>query len=462
ILPQFTTYNFADIPFAYPPFGFYIAAALSDLLPVSELWVLLYLPALINTISILFFYKFAEQTLGSRMSAALAVLVFALSPRSFLWQVMGGGITRSFGVLFLLLFLCKAVQLFKNYSHKELILAILFGAGAVLSHPQTAFHAVLGGALIFIFYGFSKRGFISAFFIGLGVALVTTPWWFTVLARYGLQPFISAGQTSQRTLEAYLGILKFNGLGDYLFIPTLLFAFIGVWISYKQREFFLIIWAVLATIVDPRGGAGIAFLALSMLAGMGLLNFLAWISRSDNEQVDAVFMKPKVQILLFGLIFYFVLVAGISDFQLVNTSLKADDLAMIDWVMSNVDSEKTFLLATGHEFSMSDPLQEWFPALANQYSATTLQGLEWTLGDGFLPWHQQLTAFQHCADVNCISGWSARNRVDYHYLIVTIPPGSDESDLAVSLRSLATSTRSSALHLLVYESENALVFELSQ
>ena len=479
ILPQFTTYNFADIPFAYPPFGFYIAASLSDLLPVSELWVLLYLPALINTISILFFYKFAEQILGSRMSAALAVLVFALSPRSFLWQVMGGGITRSFGAFFLLLFLCEAVQLFKNYSHKELILAILFGAGAVLSHPQTALHAVLGGALIFIFYGFSKRGFISAFFIGLGVTSVTTPWWLPVLIRHGLHPFISAGQTSQRTLEAYLGILKFDGLGDYLFIPTLLFAFIGVWISYKQREFFLIIWAVLAYLIDPRGGEGIALLSLSMLAGMGLLKFLVWISRSDSGQagppegtsgrceydrrVDiALFMKRGVLFLLCGLIFYFVLVAGISDFQLVNTSLKADDLAMIDWVKSNISGEKTFLLATGHEFSMSDPLQEWFPALTGQYSATTLQGLEWTLGDGFLPWHQQLTAFQHCADMNCISGWSARNRVDYHYLIVTIPPGSDESDLAVSLRSLATSTRSSALHLLVYESENALVFELSK
>lgn len=470
ILPQFTTYNFVDIPFAYPPLGFYIAALLSGLLDVSELWVLLYLPALINTISIFLFYKFAEQTLTSRMSAALAVLIFALSPRSFLWQVMGGGITRSFGAFFLLLFFYKAMQLFKNKNTKELILMILFGAGAVLSHPQTAFHAVLGGTLIFIFYGFSKRGFVSAFFCSLGVALVTAPWWFTVLTRYGLQPFISAGQTSQRTLETYLGILKFDGLGDYLFIPTLLFALIGVWTTYKQREFFLIIWAVLAYLIDPRGGVGIAFLALSMLAGLGLLKFLAWISRSDGGQacpefdrrVEAVFMKPKVQIMLFGLIFYFVLVASIFDFQLINTSLKADDLEMIDWVKSNVGGEKTFLLATGREFSMSDPLQEWFPALTNQYSATTMQGLEWTLGTGFFPWYDQLIAFQHCADVNCVSEWSAGNGVDYDYLIVTIPPGSDENELATSLRSLAISTRSSIMHLLVYESESSLVFKLTK
>ncbi len=52
------------------------------------------------------------------------------------------------------------------------------------------------------------------------------------------------------------------------------------------------------------------------------------------------------------------------------------------------------------------------------------------------------------------------NGVDYDYLIVTIPPENDKSELANSLRSLAVSARSSALHLLVYESESALVFEL--
>ncbi len=240
LLPGFTTYNFADIPFAYPPFGFYVAASVSDLLPVSELATLLWLPALVNTFSILVFYKLAEQILPSRMSAALAVLIYALSPRAFLWQVMGGGITRAFGMLFLLLMLWQAVQLFKGYSHKKLLLTVLFGAGAVLSHPQTALHAALGGSLIFAFYGRNKYGIISALGVALGVALLTSPWSGTVLSRYGVQPFISAGQTSQRTLESYLGILRFDGLGDSLFFPILIFALFGIWITYRCRDVFLI------------------------------------------------------------------------------------------------------------------------------------------------------------------------------------------------------------------------------
>jgi hypothetical protein len=475
LLPQFTSYNFADIPFAYPPLGFYIAAAFSNLLHVSVLQTLLWLPALANTLAILAFYKLAEQILPSRASATLAALVYALSSRAFLWQVMGGGITRAFGMLFLLLMLWQAVQLFRashlnrqensslsGATHPHLALTILFGACAVISHPQTALHAALGGALIFLFFGRSKRGIISALIVGAGVALLTAPWWLTVFLRHGLEPFLSAGQTSQRALESYLALLTLNGLGDYLFIPTLLFALIGIWITFKRREFFLVTWALLAYLIDPRGGDGIALLALSMLAGTGLLKLSAWISRSDSDQSEGVMMKRASQILVFGAAFYFFLVASISDFQLLNTSLKPEDIQMIEWVNSNVEDGKTFLLSTGREFSMSDPMQEWFPALTKQHSATTMQGLEWTLSEKFFPWYEQLVSFQHCADVNCVSQWSARNGVDYDYLIVTIPPKEDKSEFGKSLRSLALSTRSSDLYVLVYESKTALVFEVKK
>jgi hypothetical protein len=462
ILPQFTTYNSAHIPFAYPPLGFYIAASLSDLLSVPEVQLLLWLPALVNTLSILAFYKLAEQILPSRITAALAVIIYALTPSAFVWQVMGGGITRAIGMLSLLLMLWQAVQLFKEYTFKKLVFTILFGAGAVLSHPQTALHAALGGALIFAFYGRNKRGILSALMVGLGAILLTSPWWLVIVSRHGIAPLISAGQTSQRTLGSFLALFSLSGLGDYLFIPTLLLALIGIWMMFKQRDFFLITWTILPYLIDPRGGAGIALLSISMLAGLGLLKLFAVISRAEADQVEAIFTKKAVQILLFGFILYSVMGAVIFDFQLVNTSLKPSDLETIEWVKSNVTDGKTFLLATGREFSMSDPMQEWFPALTKQYSVTTMQGLEWSLGSRFFPWYEQLTSFQHCADARCIGDWSSHNSVKYDYLIVTIPPMTDKSGPANSLRSLAISTRSSALYVLVHESDNALIFKFGK
>jgi hypothetical protein len=458
ILPQFTTYNFVDIPFAYPPLGFYISGIFSSLLPVSDLQVLLWLPALANTLAIFFFYKLAEQILPSRTSAALAALVYALSSRAFLWQVMGGGVTRAFGMLFLILMLWQVVRLFREYTLKRIALTILFGAFAVLSHPQTALHAALGGLIIFLFFGQSKRGIISALFVGVGVVLLTAPWWGAVLLRHGLEPLLSAGQTSPRTLDSYLTLLRFN----YFLIPTLLFTLIGVWITFRRREFFLVVWAALAYLIDPRGGSGVALLAESMLAGAGLLQLSAWINRSDSNQPDAVMAKPISQMLVFASAFYFILLAGVADFQLINTSLKPADLEMIEWVNSNVEDEQTFLLSTGREFSMSDPMQEWFPALTRQHSATTLQGLEWTLSEKFFLWSGQLVEFQHCADLNCVTLWSAANSVDYDYLIVTVPLKEDKSEFGNSLRSLALSIRASDSHVLVHESETALVFEVKK
>jgi hypothetical protein len=462
ILPQFTTYNFVDIPFAYPPLGFYIAAAFSNLLPVSELQILLWLPALVNTLAIFAFYKLAGQFLPSRMSASLATLAYALSSRAFLWQVMGGGITRAFGMLFLILMLWQAVQLFREYALKRLALTILFGACAVMSHPQTALHAALGGAMIFLFYGRSKRGVISALLVGAGVLLLTAPWWATVFLQHGFEPLLSAGQTSRRTLEFYLIVLNLHSPTNILALPFLIFFYIGLWLSFKRREFFFITWIALAYLIDTRGGDGVALLAESMLAGTGLIQLSAWISRSDSDQPESVVMKRASQILIFGSAFYFLLAASISDFQLINTSLKPEDIKMIEWVNLNVDDGKTFLLSTGREFSMSDPMQEWFPALTKQHSATTLQGLEWTLSDAFFPWYEQLVSFQHCADLDCVTSWSAANGVDYDYLIVIIPLKEDESEFGKSLRSLALSIRASDSYALVYESKTALVFEVEK
>lgn len=462
-LPQFTTYNQADIPFAYPPLGFYIASFFGFLLD-SDLTVFLYLPALINTLSILAFYFFAKEILDSRITASLATILYALSARAFLWQIMGGGVTRAFGMLFLLLMLWQAIQLFRSYQHKHLILTILFGALTITSHPQTALHATLGGLFIFLFYGLHKRGFISAILVGLGVAILSSPWWFTVLSRHGIEPFISAGQTSSRTLEFYLIVLRLHLPLNILTFPFLILFYVGLFDSIRTKRFFFISWIIVAYLIDPRGADGIALLPESMLAANGLIQIMMWINKIKNnhESLESFLLRKRSLNLVFGLFIWFVLTASISDFQLINTSLKTGDLEMIAWVNENIEKDKTFLLATGREFSMTDPLQEWFPALTNQYSRTTMQGLEWTLSENFFPYYEELTVFQKCADINCVNEWVTKNNVDYDYLIVLIPAENDVSELSNSLRSLGVSVRSSALHLLVYESEHAMVFELSR
>ena len=91
-----------------------------------------------------------------------------------------------------------------------------------------------------------------------------------------------------------------------------------------------------------------------------------------------------------------------------------------------------------------------------------MQGLEWTLSENFFPYYEQLSQFQKCADVYCVNEWVINNNVSYDYLIILIPTQADKSELSNSLQTLGISTKSSKMHLLVYESKYALVFKLKK
>src|SRR3954468_14221949 len=58
-LPATTTYDYAGIPFAYPPLAFYVAGWLADL-GVPLLDVVRLLPALVSTCTILAFHALAR------------------------------------------------------------------------------------------------------------------------------------------------------------------------------------------------------------------------------------------------------------------------------------------------------------------------------------------------------------------------------------------------------------------
>src|SRR6185503_18912608 len=111
-LPWFTSYNDANIPFGYPPLGFYVAALMDDLTPLSLVDVFRVLPLLATALTLPAFYLLARSLLGSKTAVVASVFAFALIPRSFIWLLMGGGVTRSLGLLFAILALYVIHQLY--------------------------------------------------------------------------------------------------------------------------------------------------------------------------------------------------------------------------------------------------------------------------------------------------------------------------------------------------------------
>ncbi|MCL4824736.1 MAG: hypothetical protein KJZ57_11025, partial [Anaerolineales bacterium] len=131
-LPATTSYNGLSIPFAYPPLGLYLASLLADLARVPLLGVFLWLPPFFSLLAIPAFYLLARALLADKLRASLAALFFALAPGSYDWHVMGGGVTRSAGMLFLLLAAFFVFRLFQQGDRRLVLPAILFSSLAVL------------------------------------------------------------------------------------------------------------------------------------------------------------------------------------------------------------------------------------------------------------------------------------------------------------------------------------------
>jgi hypothetical protein len=460
-LPAFTTYNLSDIPFAYPPFGFYFTALISTLFRVPVLDVVRWLPPLISIFALLAFYPMADEILGSKRQAALATLFYGLLPASFEWTVMGGGITRAFGLLFMLLTITFANRLFARKDYLTASLTAVFGALAFLSHPQSGLQAALVSILVWLFRGRSKRTFLMSVFVSLGVITLTSPWWGTVLSLHGLAPFSSVSRISN---DGSLYLVKLLLLWIENGPVVTLIAAIGITgllAALANKKFLLPIWLVLPFFVDPRTANDMGrLIAPSMLAGYGFDSILAPALMVLRKRIGEWFSDRFVSFSLFTIVFVLFFGSSIFSFNLAEKSLSIEDRGTITWVEQNIPPGNEFLLLTGEQYSMNDPFQEWFPALTNQRSQTTLQGGEWTRGEDFFPFYGELLTLQNCASLECMNAWTERTGLRYQYLVIKKVP--KEKSLYRSLTSLLEIVRNSPEYKPLFEDENAVIFFASE
>jgi len=225
-----------------------------------------------------------------------------------------------------------------------------------------------------------------------------------------------------------------------------------------RREFFLPVWLVLPLLVDPRSANGVTMIPMAMLAGYGFDQVLAPALLAQRIMGGDWVTDRFTTLSLFAVAFYLFFSAGIFGVGLAGGSLSAEDRETIVWVDANIPAGSDFLLLTGEQYSMKDPFQEWFPALAEQHSQTTLQGAEWTLAEDFFPRYGELVTLQHCTDVDCVEAWGERTDLNHHYLLIKVLPRESNSPLRGSLALLLDSIRSSNQYELVHETENAVIF----
>ena len=462
LIPAFTTYNFSNIPFAYPPLGFYFGALTSAILGLSSLDVVRWIPAFFASLSIPGFYFLSLRLFKDKYHASLSTLFFALVPRAYFWMVMGGGLTRAPGQFFMLLALGTIIRLYDENRNRDVFLAGLFAGLAVLSHPEAAVHTALSAVLLWLVLSRKRKTFIQSVLVGAVVLVVTSPWWVTVIRYHGMTPLLSAMQTGENSLAIlHLVFLTFTQEPFMTVIAVL--GVIGIFHRLIRRDYLLPLWVVIPFLFAGRSATNLVILPLAMLAAVGLADVLlpALQLSGGNEAKESNRVSSIEQVILLYFSLYLIFSSYQFGFQLSGSALRQSAFDAMHWVKQNTPEESRFVVLSGSASVACDSVAEWFPAVSGRQSLFTVQGTEWTKADEFKPFIREAVDMQMCSrgTPECVDGLVGASEYDYVYLSKGIQVENCEPlPLAVDFSYFAESVRNDARYEVVYENDDVLVY----
>lgn len=471
LLPAFTSYNHLNIPYAYPPLGFYLGRLAADLFGLSAVQVLRWVPAFFASLSIPAFYLLAMRLLKNKYYAAVSTLFFAMMPRALSWFVMGGGLTRSPGQFFMLLTLATVIRLYEENRRRDIVLAGVLGGLAVLSHPEAAVHTFVSALFLWLMLSRRKNTFLSSIFVGVIVLIVTAPWWVTVIHYHGIGPLINGAQTGQKFLAVFHLLFFVFTEEPYATVLAVL-GLIGIASRLLRRDYLLPLWMAIPFFVEGRSAAGPAAIPLAMLAAIGLVDVVwavqAWAGKdrpaaegSDpggKEYLPSAERNIMIYLLLYLVFSTYEFGAGLSS-----ATLYPPDQEAMAWVSQNTPAEARFLVLTGTTQVSCDSVLEWFPALTGRQSLYTVQGTEWTQGKNFTDYVHSTYDVQKClssSDGSCLDSVIDRSQYDYVYVSKILRVNNCKSlDIPLTFPYFLEKMRANGSLETVYETDGVILYK---
>lgn len=463
-LPETTTYNGLDAPYAYPPLGFYLGAMLHGWLGMD---VMRAIPLAASVLTIPAFFLLARGLFGSGAVTWAATVAFALMPRTFEWMTMGGGLTRAPGLLLAIVALWLAHRMLVRRDRWSVVASGLSAGLVILTHPQATLFLLISGVAFLIAFGRSRAAMTRAA-AALAVAVVIAlPWVLTVLTSHGWTPLLSASATQPGPFIGLLSLFAFEISGSRLFDPLGLLAAIGFLVAILRRQWLVPAWLVALMVLDSRGGATYAAVPAAMLAGSGAVELLVrlpalWSGSTAPSKPFAFLRSDRLPVAIGSILLALALIDAIGSqqapdwrgFALSDAQRGAMQEAGV------LAPEGDYLVVTGR-FWPVDAVSEWFPTLAGARSAATVQSREWLGSEEFRTAVAASEALRECANAGsaCLSEWSTT--WDTAFTHVFIPKGSlsgpfGDEDCCTGLRLLLAED---AGYSMIHDGPGGTIFE---
>ncbi|MEX0784222.1 MAG: hypothetical protein WD557_16400 [Dehalococcoidia bacterium] len=392
-LPDLTTYNGGEIPFAYPPAALYLIAALDVVLPVSLLTLFRVLP-LLGAIATLFaFAALARTLLRSEREALIATAAFGLMPAAFAWMLPGGGLPRGFALALALLATRQAYGLVSTRREpgerllalqRPVALTTLFAAGTLLCHLETAAFLGITFALVATLRG--RGGLARLGSVAILTAAVTAPWWGVVVARHGLEPFLASmdqggallddGRISWPALRYALLHPISTGESELPLLSSVAMA--GGLLALLRGRLLLPLWCVSLAVVAMRASPTFGSVPAALLVGLGagaLFDAVARLGEDPRRWTAPAAVLGGCLLLAASN----ALAADRGPAAALHPLPEADRAAMT-WAAANIPPDARFVVVPATGWWVDSP-SEWFPAIARRESLATPQGNEWLKGE---------------------------------------------------------------------------------
>ena len=425
-LPAYTSYNGGAVPFAYPPLGFYLAAIIDAVTPLSLADVFRFLPLIASFAVVAAFLFLARTMLPTRTHVIAALVAFVTLPATFQWMLMGGGVTRAPGFVFALLAVTFAYRAFERGSRRDALLAGALGGLALLSHLEMGLVVAYSAALFFAAKGRTPAGLRLALVAALAGGVVAAPWAVVVTARHGLEPYLAAAQSGNSNVFApVMSLLRYQATIEPFFQLSGALSLIGACWLLARRQFLLPAWLVTTAVFDSRVFPTSASFIVAMMAAYAAVDVLLPLLRGGRSLAGEgapPTARPAPRWLAPAAVTFgigYMLLSAVATSPRLLTGLAVDERAAMAWAASNTPEDSTFAIVSGDRWPI-DRTSEWFPALAGRRSVATVQGTEWLPAGGFRSAISAYDALQACADRDaaCLDAWAGDTGRTFDYVYI--------------------------------------------
>ncbi|GAA0235423.1 hypothetical protein [Haladaptatus pallidirubidus] len=462
VLPEtIPGYTAEGVPFAYPPFMFYVSAVLLDVTGLDPFTIAQYLPGLVSIAYLIPLYFFTRDLLGSRPQASLATLLVAVSPPVLQWHISAGGIVRAPALLFSLVGIYAGLQLFREADTRWLVPALVAFTLTILTHPMYTIFFVMSYLLLYVRFDRSFDGLLRGLFVGLGAVLLTTPWWSSVLIAHGSTVFTSAAGTHGgigNTIPTLERLVEQQFNESPLLSIWHLTAVVGcIWLLLK-REYFLPAWLLLiaVTIEEARFVFLIAAFVSARFVFVGLI---PWLRREpfrilDREAVVTFSVALLVTVSLSGGALY---ATGGMNAHAGSPSLPQfvndGDVEAMEWTKKNTEPSA--------EFVVLGDAAEWFPQQTDRTMVVAPWGVEWKGHQQYSTQLRQFRQLSRCHSSNCLT--VRLMQMDVHPDYVYIPKGTYtvRGMQREQPKEMMSRMMTSSQYHLAFENEEVAIFKLA-